>query len=319
MGWLSNLLGRQPSRPRTAPADSLSVAGPLSEEARAAGIDSPDAGDIGRADEVPAGPLLCWLFNTPPPGTTPLPDEAGAIDLVDRVLRLETLPPELLPRTANVVPRLIALLRQDGASMQALVERISQDPALVVEVMRQAGSARFSHLGPTPDLAHAIQRLGSQGLEMAIARVLLRPLYQSRSGSLIAIAAPRLWLHADTLARHGADQAEPIGANRFDGYLAGLLCDIGWTVLLHVLQRGGVTGLTQFSHEGLASLTKGAHRLFGRAASAWQITPAFAAFAADAMRVPLADSVDPLARALRAAHGPCMVELSSGRGADAAG
>lgn len=318
MGWLSNLLGRQ-----SAPLQPAAAATGRSPVASAGDATAPHAGEslqVGAAEGAgaPAVHLLCWVFSTPLPEAQPVPAETQAIELVDRVLRQETLPPELLPRSANVVPRLIALLRQDGASVQALVERISQDPALVVEVMRQAGSARFGHLGPAPDLAQAIQRLGSQGLEMAIARVLLRPLYQSQTGSLVATAAPRLWLHADTLARHGAEQAEPLGASRFDGYLAGLLSDIGWTILFHALQRGGLTSLTRFSHDGLASLTLRAHRLFGRAAAAWQITPAFTAFANDALRVPLTDSVNPLALVLQAAQGPCMAELAGGRVADEA-
>jgi hypothetical protein len=313
MGWLSNLLGRQSAPKQPAPPAGAVPPGPPGKGG-AAQVPSQKEGE-GGASAPPVAPLLCWLFAapTPEPQTQPLPAEREAIDLVDRVLKLETLPPELLPRSANVVPRLIALLRQEAASVQDLVDRISQDPALVIEVMRQAGSARYGHLGPAPDLPQAIRRLGSQGLEMAIARVLLRPLYQSQAGSLVAVAAPKLWLHADTLARHGTDHANQAGAAGFDGYLAGLLHDVGWTVLFHALQRGGVSRLDQFSEGGIHALTLRAHRLFGRAAAPWQITPAFTAFSVDALRVPLTDSADPLARALLAAEEPSMVELLGGQ------
>jgi hypothetical protein len=176
-------------------------------------------------------------------------------------------------------------------------------------VLRQAGGAFFAHLGPVADLPQAIHRLGTEGLQMAIARVVLRPLYQAQPGSLPALAAPRLWAHADVLSRLAAEAARAAGLSAFDGYLAGLLHDTGWTVMFHALQRSGVSGLGPLSADGVQAFEGQAHRLFGRAAEGWQITPAFTALAADAQRVPLAASPLELAAALRAVQGPCMAEL----------
>ena len=256
-------------------------------------------------------PFLCWLLDT----TASLPAltaaERQTLEIIDRVLAQASLPAELLPRSANVVPQLIALLRQDDLPLPALVDRIGKDPVLMAEVLRQAGSARFGHMGAVQDLAQAIQRLGTEGLQMAIARVLLRPMYQARADSLLGQVAPRLWDHADALSHHGAQAARDLGASGFDGYLVGLLHGTGWTVLFHCLQRGGVSGLG-LQPRRPAAVRGPAHALFGRAAESWQITPAFTAFAADARRVPLADSQDPLAQALKAAEGPCLDEMLSG-------
>jgi len=299
MGWLSRLFGGQPQAGPGAGAPVPAPAAPTLADPPAA----PPVAALGT-------PLLCWLLDAPPPQPGLTSVERQALDAIDQVLALPALPAELLPRAANVVPQLLALLRQQDLPVPALAERIGREPVLAAEVLRQAGGAFFAHLGPVSDLQQAIQRLGTEGLQMAIARVVLRPLYQARPGTLPAVTAPRLWEHADALSRHASEAARAAGASAFDGYLAGLLHDTGWTVLFHALQRAGLNHLGPISHEGIEALDARAHLLFGRAAVSWHITPAFSAFAADAQRVALDRSQHPLAIALRAAQRPCMAELA---------
>lgn len=257
-------------------------------------------------------PLLCWLLDVPAPAPALALHESQALDALDRILAQASLPAELLPRAANVVPQLIAMLRQDDLPVAALAERISKDPPLAAEVLRMAGTAFFvGGRTPAQDLPQAIQVLGIEGLHMAISRVLLRPLYRGQPGSL-GTATARLWEHADTLSRHCAVSARDQGASSFDGYLAGLLHDTGWMVLFHVLQRVGLADLKGLSLEGVQAFEQRAHRLFGLAAERWQITPAFSAFVADARSTRLDHSADPMACALRAAQAPCMAELQPG-------
>lgn len=307
-GWLPKWFGR-----RTAPGLRPGAAGPEpAAPAAAQGIASPSAAATDASFTAASRPpLLCWLLDVAAPGSGLAAAELQAVETVDRVLKLPTLPPELAPRSASLVPQLLALLRQDDLPVPALAERIGKEAVLAAEVLRQAGGAHFAHLGPVHNLPQAIQRLGFEGLQMAIARVLMRPLYQSRPGTLMSVAAPRLWDHADTLARHTADPARQAGQSGFDGYLAGLLHDTGWTVLFHALQRSGIPVPGLFSLEGSLALEERAHTLFGRAAAAWPITPGFAALAADAAGVPLASSQNPLARLLRQAQPGCMDELLS--------
>ncbi len=300
MGWLSRLLGG-PGRSGAKPAQA------------------PAARSASTAAAPPSGPpLLCWLL-AGPAAPVPLPrpgpasaDERKALALLDEVLAQAVLPAELLPRAANVVPQLLALLRQRDLPVPVLAERIGRDAVLAAEVLRQAGGAFFAHLGPVADLQQAIQRLGIEGLQMAIARVVLRPMFQAQPGSLSARTADRLWEHADVLSRHAVVAARAAGASAFDAYLVGLLHDSGWTVLMHVLQRAGIRDLDTPSEAGAEAFAQRAHALFGRAAAAWPITPAFTAFALDAQRTPLAQSDHALAAVLRAAQPPCMLELQGG-------
>lgn len=297
MGWLSKWFGSQPA---PAPAAAAPASGP-------APAPQPDT-----AASVHDGPpLLCWLLEAtePIPAELTAPEQA-ALQAVDRVLAQPALPLELLPRAANVVPQLIAMLRQDDLPVHVLADRIGKDPALAAEVLRMAGTSFYSQSGPVQDLPQAIQRLGVEGLQMAISRVVLRPLYQARTGSLTAQVAPRLWTHSDTLSRHCVPVARTAGQSAFDGYLVGLLHDTGWTVLFHALQRANLSTLGAPSLEGARALEQRAHRLFGRAAESWKITPGFAAFAAEAQATPLTASANPLGVVLHAAQGPCMAELT---------
>lgn len=307
MGWLSRWFGNQP-----APASGAGLGTPAAPPAPASSVAAPAA--AAAAPDADAGlPFVSWLFDSNDPLQPGLTDlERQALQSIDRVLAQPALPLELLPRAANVVPQLIAMLRQDDLPVHVLAERIGKDPALAAEVLRMAGTSFYSQAGPVQNLPQAIQRLGVEGLQMAISRVVLRPLYQARSGSLTAVVAPRLWSHADVLSRHSAQAARGTGQSAFDGYLAGLLHNTGWTVLFHALQRSGLSSLGSGSVEGAAGLEQRAHRLFGRAAEAWRITPAFTAFAADAQRTDLAASTDPLGAALRQARAPCMSELLKG-------
>lgn len=300
MGWLSKWFGGQR---RETPAVSRPVV--RDQEPAPAPAPEPEAA----AARPPL--LLCWLFDAPEAQASPSDAERAALVAVDRVLARPGLPGDLLPRATSVVPQLLALLRQDDLHVEALADRVRHDRALAAEVLRQASSSFFSNGTPPTDLSQAIRRLGVEGLQMAIARVLLRPLYQSQPGTMTTVAGPRLWAHSDLLAEHAAQAAGSLGVSRFDAYVIGLLHDVGLAVLLHALQRAGLPSPGRFSREGALALEGRAHTLFGRAAEAWAITPAFVELAAEAREVPLSDSRLPLAAALRQAQAACLLELAA--------
>jgi hypothetical protein len=210
MGWISRLFGGGP--PPAGPATGARVgAQQPTEPVSVAPAPAPAAAPALAATPTaaPGPPLLCWLLDAAPPQPGLLPIERQALDAVDQVLAQPALPADLLPRAANVVPQLLALLRQQDLPVPVLADRIGRDPVLAAEVLRQAGGAYFAHLGPVNDLPQAIQRLGIEGLQMAIARVVLRPLYQARPGTLPAQTAPRLWEHAERCRVMPANRPAP--------------------------------------------------------------------------------------------------------------
>ena len=320
MKWLSRLLGRQPDSPpvdaasRAAPHPAPPAGGGQAALPPAAAAGAPFSAPATPAPPVasPLPPLAAWLLQMPVEAMPSLSAaDRQAIDLLDQLLARPLMPPELLPRSPAVVPQLIAMLRQPDLPVPALAERIGRDPPLAAEVLRLASSSYFRSSGPVDDLGQAIMRLGTDGLQMAISRVLLRPMYQAPAGTLSARVAPRLWDHADLLSRHGAQAARAQGLSPFDGFLAGLLHDTGWSVLFHALQRAGLSPAGPLGLAGAQELELRAHRLFGMAAQGWAITPTFSAFAADAFRTPLASSANPMAALLRQVQPACRAELAA--------
>ncbi len=264
-------------------------------------------------DGLPPIPLLTWLLDAPPSVDGAAPDLDLALAAVDAILAAPRLPADLLPRASAVVPQVIAMLQQPDLAIPALADRVSKDIMLMAEVLRVAASPLYGQHREVVDLRHAIRVIGVGGVNAAIARVVLKPLFHGGAGALSQRTAARLWTHADTLAQHGAREAQRAGLPMFDGFLAGLLLDSGWTALFRILDRT-LQALDQpLTAEQTAALEQRAHALFGLAAQGWDITPAFTAFAAEARSTPLAAARQPLAAVIRAAQPAALAELA-GRG-----
>ena len=180
------------------------------------------------------GALLAWMVQCEPDPA----DSLGAREqLVLQALeaRAADTTANLLPRAAGVVPALLARLRSDSSSLGELVEHVSRDQTLVAEVVAMSNSAFYRRERPVVELGHSIQMLGVGGLRAAIARVVLKPMLDGRSGPLIRRAAPRLWKHTGFKTQLAAEIARSQGRDPFDAYLLALLHDMAWSVVLREL------------------------------------------------------------------------------------
>jgi hypothetical protein len=321
MGWLTRLFRPQPVvSAAPSPAQSTAPVRPLVAATPTAGGALPAAARTALADEAskvapaaPEPPLIAWLIGLDAVHPAPVSAaESQALAAVDAVLARPKLGAEMLPRAAAVMPRLIAMLRQGDLPVPVLAERIGRDPAIAAEVLRLSRHVYYGGGQEITDLSRAIAVLGADGVQIAITRVVLRPLYQAQAGSLATRAAARTWAHADVLSRRAAESAQRAGLAPFDGYLAGLLHGTGWTVLCRVLDLARCPLDGPIGAVAAAALDGRAHRLFGLAAQPWDITPAFTALTADARQHALDDSTLPLAAALRVAHAGAIAELSAG-------
>jgi hypothetical protein len=253
------------------------------------------SGDGRRETVMPAAapvaavpPLLHWLLDTPPaaePG--PSAAEQRALHALDTWSRTPTAAGEGLPRPRTLLPQLLALLRRDDVALGQLAQQVARDGALVAEVLRLARAVARGGSGDPVDLSQAIARLGRSGLNAAIARVLLRPLFDASGDGLLARASARLWQHAEVKAQRCSALAPPLGVDPFEAYLAGLLHNSGWAAVLHALDRDGARGpspapLPRRCTPGFAAaLPARCDRFFGRLG--WDVTAPLAALA-DAAR-----------------------------------
>lgn len=267
--------------------------------------------DVAPSGEPSTGSFVSWLLDAAPSSPGAAPDLGRCLAAVDEVLAAPRLPSELLPRASAVVPQVIAMLKQEDLAIPALAEQVSKDISLMAEVLRVAASPFYGQHHEVVDLRHAIRVIGVSGVNAAIARVVLKPIYQGQTGTLSTRTAARLWRHADTLAQHAAREAQRAGQPMFDGFLAGLLIDSGWTVLFRVLDRTHQTLDPAPTAEQAVLLEQRAFALFGLAAQGWAITPGFSALAAEARICALARAKHPLAGAIRAAWPAAQRELTS--------
>jgi hypothetical protein len=298
--WWNPFTRKRPAAPDStasadaaAPAPTTSPAPPRAGDVPRSGAAAMPAAAPPVAESPPApvdDPLsdaqrirfFCWLA-----GVTATADSAAPPDLVvqhlmerlDEVIASETLRAGLLPRAPHVIPQLMKTLRDESYSSVDVASRISKDVVLTAEVVRSATSAyqRGADDEDEIDLARAVTIIGTQGLRRAIAGVVLRPIFDARGDTFSARAATQIWKDADRKARLGAVLAAQRGLDPFDGYLAGLLHNTGWTALLRAIDGFddiGLGGVALAHADVLPQLLQRRDALFGALVGPWNLSTA---------------------------------------------
>jgi hypothetical protein len=262
--------------------------------------------------------FIAWLIDLPHASDSPLgAGERIALTTIDELIDGARGVSDLLPRAPAVIPHLLSALRQRDPSVRALVERVSKDLTLVAQLMQTARSAAYGGEGEVRDLAHAISVIGEHGLQMAIARVVLRPLLQAGGGALSAQATPRLWEHTEHKSQLCSMKAAAAGLDPFDGCLAGMKHSVGWTAALRRLDRGAALD-RPWSRAFVEQLMARRDPLFGRVVAAWPVSPAVTALAEEATAPGLATAGATLARLLLESDREATARVLSERPSDAA-
>jgi hypothetical protein len=300
----------QPARSTATVTASLAPSGVAPSGDAAAAVTAP--AEAAAAETVAEPPLaerhlrfFCWLVGLPGAGTgpSPCPVIGQMLEQLDMITASESLRAGLLPRAPHVVPQLMKTLRDEHYSSADVASRISKDAVLTAEVVRSASSVfERTEDGVEIDLARAVVMIGTQGLRRAIANVVLRPIFDARGDTLSARAATQIWKDADRKARLCAVLAGQAALDPFDGYLAGLLHNSGWTAALRAID-----GLAEISVSAadlaygdvVPQLLMRRDALFGAIVGPWNLSPQVDLLAAEIGAVGLDAAVSPLAVALR--------------------
>jgi hypothetical protein len=152
------------------------------------------------------------------------------------------------------------------------------------------------------DLARAVAMIGTQGLRRAIASVVLRPIFDARGDTLSARAATQIWKDADRKARLCAALAAQAALDPFDGYLAGLLHNSGWTAALRAIDSLpdiSVSAADLAHGDVVPQLLARRDALFGAIVGPWNLSPAIDGLAAEIGGAGLDAAESPLGIALR--------------------
>ena len=301
------------------PAAKPPVAAPAaaSSSSRALPSTTPAKGNAGEAPVTERHDqrhvrFFCWLVGVSAAAAPGAEEPRAAVigpllDRLDEVIASDALRANLLPRAPHVVPQLMKTLRDETYSSVDVASRISRDVVLSAEVIRSATSvyrAKEDDEGEI-DLARAVAIIGTAGLRRAIASVVLRPIFDSGGDTLSAKAAVKIWRDADRKARLGSAMAATLSLDPFDGYLAGLLHNAGWTAMLRALD--GVDDVlfvaADLAHPAVVpQLLRRRDALFGALVGPWNLSPAMDALAAEVGQAGLDAARSPLAVALRDAN-----------------
>ena len=332
--------GATPARAATTAADSTLQRSPDSRSPDSRSADPLPAVATPPADTPADTPIpetsgderrrfIGWLLGRPDdvahPEAAPRPGPGvrRMFERLDQVIASDALRANLLPRAPHVVPQLMKTLRDEGYSSADVAQRISKDVVLTAEVIRNATSAFQRSDDGEIDLARAVAVIGTQGLRRAIASVVLRPIFDARGDTLSARAAAQIWKDADHKARLCAALAAHHALDPFDGYLAGLLHNTGWSAALRAIDgfQDAPVGAAELAHPEVApELLKRRDALFGALVQPWHLSPGLDQLAAEIGSGGLAAAQSPLGSALRSADRLALLRaLAPAGGAAAAG
>ncbi len=169
-----------------------------------------------------------------PPAAIPSNDAAGRLTgiILDRIAAGQVDLPDLPAPTI----RCIELASSGRLGFSDAANIIREVPSIRSRVMKLANSAAFPSLMPATTLELAIARLGTQGLYNALIEFAAREALEGRNPR-VREAMRRIWPHALGTAMMTAElcQAQGQGSQGENGYLAGLLAEIGKPVVGNLL------------------------------------------------------------------------------------
>jgi putative nucleotidyltransferase with HDIG domain len=139
----------------------------------------------------------------------------------------DTLKLPVMPSTALAA---LELIRDPTASVSRITAAIGNDPMLALQVIRAASSPALGGNGAVKTLGQAVVRLGVHRLKPLVIEICARRLFTSRDGRL-AEAMTVVWEHSLAVALASRELATLAGADGEVAYLAGLLHDIGKSIL----------------------------------------------------------------------------------------
>ena len=135
-----------------------------------------------------------------------------------------------VPAVPEIITRLLEVTDDPNSDRRDVVRVLSSDTGVVADVLRLANSAMYGGTGKIASFDQAVGRLGIQSIrKLVIARSLVGTLPKD---SVPVIDISYFWrrsLATAVLAAHFAESTKSI--DRGQGFLAGLMCDIGVVIL----------------------------------------------------------------------------------------
>ena len=141
------------------------------------------------------------------------PELLGPDDLVRRL--------ERLPSSAEVLPKILDLLKDESASMESVSALISMDPGVAASVLQLSNSAYYSNGDRSYNIGEAVTRVGLLKAYELVANAVAGRLFL-RDLATYGIAAAALWRSSFTCALAAEKLALRTGFEGPTAYTSGL-------------------------------------------------------------------------------------------------
>lgn len=151
------------------------------------------------------------------------------------------------------------MLRSNDVSWKSVVDVITQDSVLVAGLIRVANSPYYRLATEAENLEQVVVYLGQKGVREAVTSVALKPIMQLKGSKSLQNCARRIWDHSLKSAIASRAMADNFQVNGYDAYLAGLIHNVGMTVILKKLVTTPELNEIPCSHlfkEEIVSLSK---------------------------------------------------------------
>src|SRR6187399_2944292 len=166
------------------------------------------------------------------------PDHAPVFNAVQKILERIEARPEYIPRRPSLLPKLLATVNDNEATMVEMSRIIAQDPALTGNLLRIANSPLYRTSSmPVDSIDRAVTLVGVQGIRSIIATALLQPVMTSGSGAAFSKFPELVWEHTLYAAMAGEAHTTSIeNAEPFVSQLIGLLYGLSAIVVFRIVR-----------------------------------------------------------------------------------
>jgi HD-like signal output (HDOD) protein len=167
----------------------------------------------------------------------PDPTHAPVFAAVQQILERIEAQPKYIPRRPSLLPKLLATVNDNEATMAEMSRIIAQDPALTGNLIRIANSPIYRAAGqPVESIERAVTMVGVQGIRSIIATALLQPLMSAGSGAFSKFPEA-VWEHTLYAAMAGESHATQVeNAEPFVSQLIGLLYGLSAIVVFRIVR-----------------------------------------------------------------------------------
>ncbi|MES2128580.1 MAG: HDOD domain-containing protein [Pseudomonadota bacterium] len=179
-----------------------------------------------------------WLFENE--GESELDANAAETEVLDAlaaILKSQQSGSALVRRMPGLIPQLLQSLRSDSFSGAQLSRTISSDVVLVAAVLRLANCSFKGTGNSITSIEHAVMLIGQEGLRQLITSVAFRPIIDVNSGMYTRTMAPRIWDRSERCAVANRLQADALGIDPFEAFLAGVVQNVGLIVTLRIMDQ----------------------------------------------------------------------------------